>query len=614
MSYELTKGAIQTIMTGGEVVCPVLQILGSKEISSNNPSKRYRILISDGVHLNSYAMLASHLTPMLLSGELVENSVVKITNHVASIVKNADKGDKRIMVILDLEVIMHGAQVGMKIGNPVQFDPNQQSQQPTPMQQAPQAVQSKPSFQQRINEPVTPKSKPAFNGYQNNETIYNSPKTTKTHPIASISPYQNNWTIKVRVTSKSQVRTWSNAKGEGKLFSMDLVDESGEIRATAFKDQVDKYYDMIQEDKLYYISKCQVKMANKKFCTLNNNYELSFTNETQVIPCVEEDTAIPKLQFNFASLSTIQDAEAGSILDFIGVCKSAGDVVTLTARTTNRELKKRDVTIVDRSLTAVTLTLWGNQAEDFRGDTHPVLAVKGGKVSEFGGGKSVSLLASSVLQVNPDIPDAHRLKGWFDDLTEDAKFNSVSSRSESGGGGKWYLIGEAVAAKVGCGEKAEYFSTYATVMHVRQERCVYKACPTPDCQKKVIDQNTGQYKCEKCNREFDSFKYRLMLSVDIGDFSGHQWITIFQEAAEELLGVSADTVGRLQEENTSQFGDIFRNVTLQPFQFKLRAKMETYNDESRLKMSAFSVKKPDINDRCRRLCAEICELSGIESR
>lgn len=87
----------------------------------------------------------------------------------------------------------------------------------------------------------------AFNGYPNsNETIYNSPKTTKTHPIASISPYQNNWTIKVRVTSKSQIRTWSNAKGEGKLFSMDLVDESGEIRATAFKDQVDKYYDMIQ--------------------------------------------------------------------------------------------------------------------------------------------------------------------------------------------------------------------------------------------------------------------------------------------------------------------------------------------------------------------------------
>lgn len=52
--------------------------------------------------------------------------------------------------------------------------------------------------------------------------------------------------IKARVTSKSPVRTWANARGEGKLFSIDLVDESGEIRATAFKEQCDKFYDMIE--------------------------------------------------------------------------------------------------------------------------------------------------------------------------------------------------------------------------------------------------------------------------------------------------------------------------------------------------------------------------------
>jgi replication factor A1 len=52
--------------------------------------------------------------------------------------------------------------------------------------------------------------------------------------------------IKARVTTKSAVRTWANARGEGKLFSMDLIDESGEIRATAFKEQCDKFYDMIE--------------------------------------------------------------------------------------------------------------------------------------------------------------------------------------------------------------------------------------------------------------------------------------------------------------------------------------------------------------------------------
>ena len=58
------------------------------------------------------------------------------------------------------------------------------------------------------------------------------------------------WTIKARVTSKSAVRTWSNSRGEGKLFSINLLDDSGEIKATAFRDQVDKYYDMIELNKV----------------------------------------------------------------------------------------------------------------------------------------------------------------------------------------------------------------------------------------------------------------------------------------------------------------------------------------------------------------------------
>lgn len=37
------------------------------------------------------------------------------------------------------------------------------------------------------------------------------------------------WTICARVTNKSQIRTWSNSRGEGKLFSIELVDESVSI-------------------------------------------------------------------------------------------------------------------------------------------------------------------------------------------------------------------------------------------------------------------------------------------------------------------------------------------------------------------------------------------------
>ena len=62
------------------------------------------------------------------------------------------------------------------------------------------------------------------------------------------------WVIKARVTNKSSIRTWSNSRGEGKLFNFDLLDESGEIRCTAFRDQVDKFYDMIEVQKIVFTS------------------------------------------------------------------------------------------------------------------------------------------------------------------------------------------------------------------------------------------------------------------------------------------------------------------------------------------------------------------------
>lgn len=95
------------------------------------------------------------------------------------------------------------------------------------------------------NEPAGNSYKPNASVSMNN-TMSQNISERLTHPISSLSPYQNRWVIKVRVTSKTPIRSWNNAKGEGKLFSMDLMDESGEIRATAFKEQCDKYFDLIQ--------------------------------------------------------------------------------------------------------------------------------------------------------------------------------------------------------------------------------------------------------------------------------------------------------------------------------------------------------------------------------
>ena len=64
---------------------------------------------------------------------------------------------------------------------------------------------------------------------------------------------------------------------------MNLLDESGEIKATGFNDQCDALYDIFQEGSVYYITApCRVQLAKKQFSNLSNDYELSFERETQV--------------------------------------------------------------------------------------------------------------------------------------------------------------------------------------------------------------------------------------------------------------------------------------------------------------------------------------------
>ena len=86
----------------------------------------------------------------------------------------------------------------------------------------------------------------------------------------------------MRVVRKSDIRQWSNQKGEGRLFNVTFMDESGEISATGFNQAVDDFYEKLQEGKSYYIPQARVGIAKKRFTNVSNEYDLSLSKETTI--------------------------------------------------------------------------------------------------------------------------------------------------------------------------------------------------------------------------------------------------------------------------------------------------------------------------------------------
>lgn len=95
----------------------------------------------------------------------------------------------------------------------------------------------------------------------------------------------------------------------------------------------------------------------------------------------------------------------------IGIVQDNGVVSEITAKATQKQIKKRELTLVDRSQYACRVTLWGKQAESWNEVDNGIVAIKAAKVGDFGG-RSLSVSGQSTVVVDPDIEEAHALRGW----------------------------------------------------------------------------------------------------------------------------------------------------------------------------------------------------------
>ena len=55
----------------------------------------------------------------------------------------------------------------------------------------------------------------------------------------------------------------------------------------------------------------------------------------------------------------------------------------------------------------------------------------------------------------------------------------------------------------------------------------------------MLRQSGSGWHCDSCNHDTENPTYRYIMSVNISDHTGSQWVTMFDEAATQLVGKSA---------------------------------------------------------------------------
>jgi len=67
--------------------------------------------------------------------------------------------------------------------------------------------------------------------------------------------------------------------------------------------------DAVCQRQVYYIRKATLKTADKRYSSLNNDYEMTFSSETEVSLCDDDDsslTHIPSVTYNFVPINQLE--------------------------------------------------------------------------------------------------------------------------------------------------------------------------------------------------------------------------------------------------------------------------------------------------------------------
>lgn len=223
---QLTPGNLVRVVRGEENVELRVQMINIKLLETQGGEDRYRGVTSDSTNVLQ-CMFVTSLNEEA-KRKIARFTLIEILKYTTAEVA----GGRKIIIIHELGRVINEPSKG-RIGNPVAI--NQEIVSSSASQSSPQDQKQQKSLapvRQSYQEQVKDEGKKNARQDQGYSTSSYGGGQSDTVQIKDLTPYQNKWKIRARLLSKSDIRHWSNAKGEGSLFSCVFSDESVTLQVT----------------------------------------------------------------------------------------------------------------------------------------------------------------------------------------------------------------------------------------------------------------------------------------------------------------------------------------------------------------------------------------------
>jgi len=539
-------------------------------------------------------------------GTIKEHTIIKVTDHMT----NGING-RKIMIVLGCEII--GQPSTGKIGQPKRFDPNATPAAPVAVPQA--------------NAPAPGQSYSATPKVSRGPSVSRSPDMGCT-PIMQINPYANRWKIKGRITDITKMKTWSNARGDGKLMSVTILDKHGDdIKGTFFNDTAAKYHpddpgctQRLEKGGMYTFTGGRVKVANAKWNSCRSEYEISFNNNCEIVQ-VQDDGGVQKVSYDRCMIDRIENMEPGArSVDILGVVMDFQAHSTFTSKKGN-EVTKRELTVADESGASIRATLWGDLAftPDASFENNPIVLITKCKISDYGGRTLSSAFSGSALEFNPDFaPEMSDVQGWH----ASGGSNNVKGLSTSGGGTgakdsieRRKRLVDIDDENIGeDAEKANFINVKAYVTFVKTDgNWCYPA--DPETRKKLTEDQSagtnGMWRNEGTGAEYEKPDWSYCVNMKIEDYTGVKYAMAFNKDTQAKAfynGVTANELKKMEEDadgDTTESHKLLESIHFKQYKLVLMVSTSTHEDEPRKGCKIFKVEEINYVDECQKLLEAI---------